>query len=137
MAALTHFGESAVMNTHVQLTQQESRRQERRYVFRRRGLMTTGRMTTPIHTLDVFAHGMGVMSAVPIKTGESCSVVLDALLGARVVQLKFSCTAVCCTLAGTEGFRTSLYIDGRVEAHQQQLQKIIATCSTLAVRDLG
>ena len=80
---------------------------------------------------------MGVMSAIPIKVGASCAVVLDALLGARIVQLKFSCTAIYCTLVGTEGFRIGLYIDGSVEAHQQQLQRIIATCSTLAIREPG
>ncbi len=106
------------MSTHAMLAEQDSRRQEQRYVFRRRGLMTTDETTLQIRTVDVSTHGLAVM--------------LDAVVGARVIQLQFSCKAVYCILAGIEGFRTSLYIDGNVEGHKQQLQKIIATCSSIS-----
>jgi hypothetical protein len=125
------------MSAHAMLAAQDSRRQEQRYVFRRRGLMTTDEATLQIRTVDVSAHGLAVMSPAPIKTGKLCSIVLDAVVGARIVQLQFSCKAIYCILAGTEGFRTSLYIDGNVDAHKQQLQKIIATCSSVSLAALN
>lgn len=121
------------MSAHAMLAAQDSRRQEQRYVFRRRGLMTTDNATLQIRTVDVSMQSMAVMSPAPIKAGKMCSIVLDAVIGARIVQLQFSCKAIYCILAGTEGFRTSLYIDGNVEAHKQQLQKIIATCSSVSL----
>jgi len=120
------------MSAHAMLAAQNLRRKEQRYVFRRRGLMTTDEATLQIRTLDVSMLGMAVMSPAPIKEGSLCSVVLHVVVGARLVQLQFSCMAIYCILAGTEGFRTSLYIDGNVEAHKQQLQKIIATCSSVS-----
>ncbi|MNR79840.1 hypothetical protein D3C72_105510 [compost metagenome] len=125
------------MNAHAIVPDSEPRRKVQRFVFRRRGLLKRGASSTQIHTIDVSTQGMGVMVPVPLKVGESCAIVLDALVGGRIMQLKFDCKAVDCTLAGIEGFRTSLYIDGSVEAHQQQLQKIIASCSTLSSRDLS
>jgi hypothetical protein len=125
------------MSAHAMLAAQDSRRQEQRYVFRRRGLMTTDEATLQIRTVDVSAHGLAVMSPAPIKVGKLCSIVLDAVVGARIVQLQFSCKAIYCILAGTEGFRTSLYIDGNVGAHKQQLQKIIATCSSVSLAALN
>lgn len=124
------------MNAHVALPNPEPRRKEQRFVFRRRGLMTRGARTTQIHTVDVSTQGMGVMGPEPVRAGETCAIVLDALVGGHMMQLKFSCKAMDCTLAGIQGFRTSLYIDGSVAVHQQQLQKIIATCSA-TTRDLG
>ncbi len=121
------------MSADAMLAAQDSRRQEQRYVFRRRGFMTTDNTTLQIRTVDVSMQSMAVMSPEPIKAGKRCSVVLDAVIGARIVQLQFSCKAIYCILAGTEGFRTSLYIDGNVEAHKQQLQKIIATCSSVSL----
>lgn len=121
------------MSAHAMLAAQNSRRKEQRYVFRRRGLMTTDETTMQIRTVDVSTHGLAVMSPSPIKAGKLCSIVLDAVVGARIVQLNFSCKAIYCILAGTEGFRTSLYIDGNVEAHKQQLQNIIATCSSVSL----
>ncbi|RBA23879.1 PilZ domain-containing protein [Herminiimonas fonticola] len=121
------------MSAHAMLAAQDSRRQEQRYVFRRRGLMTTDEATLQIRTVDVSAHGLAVMSPSPIKAGKLCSIMLDAVIGARIVQLHFSCKAIYCILAGTEGFRTSLYIDGNVDTHKQQLQKIIATCSSASL----
>ena len=118
------------MSAHAMLAAQNSRRQEQRYIFRRRGLMTTDEATLQIRTVDVSAHGLAVMSPAPIKAGKMCSIVLDAVVGARIVQLQFSCKAIYCILAGTEGFRTSLHVDGNVDANKQQLQKIIATCSS-------
>lgn len=120
------------MSAHAMLAAQDSRRQEQRYVFRRRGLMTTDETTLQIRTVDVSMQSMAIMSPAPIKAGKICSIVLDAVIGARIVQLQFSCKAIYCILAGTEGFRTSLYIDGNVEANKQQLQKIIATCSSVS-----
>ncbi|ABR91320.1 Hypothetical protein mma_1104 [Janthinobacterium sp. Marseille] len=136
MQTLTHPGECVFMNAHGALPNPEPRRKEQRFVFRRRGLMTRGATTTQIHTVDVSTQGMGVMGPEPVRTGEVCAIMLDALVGGRMMQLKFTGKAVDCTLAGIQGFRTSLYIDGSVEAHQLQLQKIIATCST-TMRDLG
>ncbi len=121
------------MSAHAMLAAQSSRRQEQRYVFRRRGLMTTDEATMQIRTVDVSSHGLAVMCPAPIKAGKMCSIVLDAVIGARIVQLQFSCKAVYCILAGIEGFRTSLYIDGNVEVHKQQLQNIIATCSSVSL----
>ncbi len=120
------------MSAHAMLAAQDSR-QEQRYVFRRRGLMSTDDVTTQIHTVDVSMQGMAVLGPVPIRVGKLCSIVLDAVVGARIVQLQFSCKAVYCILAGIEGFRTSLYIDGNVETNKQQLQKIIATCSSVSL----
>ncbi len=117
------------MNTHAMLAAQDSGRREARYIFRRRGLMTTDETTMQIRTVDVSMQGLAVVGPAPVKAGKLCSIVLDAVLGAQIVQLKFSCKAVHCILAGIEGFRTSLYIDEKVAAHQQQLQNIIATCS--------
>lgn len=127
------------MNAHALVPDFEPRRKVQRFVFRRRGLMMRGanNVSTQIHTIDVSTQGMGVMVPVPLKIGESCAIMLDALVGGHIMQLKFACKAVDCTLAGIEGFRTSLYIDGSVEAHQEQLQKIIASCSTLSSRDLS
>lgn len=125
------------MQTNPASSLPEPRRKAQRFVFRRRGLMTRGGITTQIHTIDVSTQGMGVMVPEPVKVGEACAIVLDTLVGARIMQLKFSCKAVDCSLAGIDGFRTSLYIDGSVAAHQEQLQKIIATCSTLSSRDQG
>lgn len=119
------------MKAHAMLAAQDSRRLEQRYVFRRRGLMTSDDVTLQIRTVDVSAHGLAVMSPSPIKAGKLCSILLDVVVGARIVELQFSCKAIDCILAGTEGFRTSLYIDANVDAHKQQLQKIIATCSSL------
>lgn len=119
------------MSAHAMLAAQDSRRKEQRYVFRRRGLMTTNEATLQIRTVDVSMQGMAVMSPAPIEEGSLCSVLLNVVVGARLVQLHFSCRTIYCILAGTEGFRTSLYIDGNVEAHKQQLQKIIATCSSI------
>ncbi len=121
------------MSAHAMLVAQNSRREEQRYVFRRRGLITTDGETIRIRTVDVSAHGLAVMSPSPIKAGKMCSVVLDAVVGARIVQLQFSGKAIYCILAGTEGFRTSFYIDGNVEAHKQQLQNIIATCLSVSL----
>lgn len=121
------------MTVHALHATQESQRKEQRYIFRRRGLMTTDDTTTRIRTLDVSRQSLGVIGPDPVKVGKSCLVVLDAVLGERIVQLQFSCKAVYCILAGIDGFRTSLYIDGNVEAHQQQLQKIIATCSSVSL----
>lgn len=121
------------MSAHAMLAAQDSRRQEPRYVFRRRGLMTTDDATLQIRTIDVSEQSMAVMSSAPIKAGKACSIVLDAVVGARIVQMQFSCKAIYCILAGTEGFRTSLHIDGNIEAHKQQLQKIIATCSSVSL----
>ena len=120
------------MSAHAMLAAQNSRRKEQRYVFRRRGLMTTNEATLQIRTLDVSMQGMAVMSPAPIREGTLCSVVLNVVVGPRLVQLQFSCKVIYCILTGTEGFRTSLYIDGNVEAHKQQLQKIIATCSSVS-----
>lgn len=125
------------MSAHAMLAAQDSRRQEQRYVFRRRGLMTTDEATMQIRTMDVSMQGLAVMSPAPIKAGKLCSVALDAVVGARIVQLQFSCKAMHCILAGTDGFRTSLYIDGNVEAHKQQLQKIIATCLSVSLASLN
>lgn len=118
------------MSAGTMLAEQYSRREEQRYVFRRRGLMTSDGVTMQIRTVDVSTHGLSVISSMPIETGALCSIALDVVVGACIVQLQFSCRAVYCILAGIEGFRTSLYIDGNVEAHKQQLQKIIATCSS-------
>lgn len=121
------------MSAQAMLLAQESRRQEPRYVFRRRGLMMSDSVTLQIRTVDVSMQSMAVMSPAPIQAGKMCSIVLDAVIGARIVQLQFSGKAIYCILAGTEGFRTSLYIDGNVEAHKQQLQKIIAMCSSVSL----
>ena len=121
------------MTVHALDVTQESQRKGQRYIFRRRGLMTTDDMTTRIRTLDVSLQSLGVIGPEPVKVGKSCLIVLDAVLGERIVQLQFSCKAVYCILAGTDGFRTGLYIDDKVESHQQQLQKIIATCSPSSI----
>lgn len=121
------------MNAHVRLVDYDRSRQHSRYIFRRRGLMTVGTTTILIHTLDVSVQGMGVIGSLALRSGTSCVITLDVLLGARVVHLTFSCKVLHCILAGTEGFRSSLYIDDGVESHQQQLQKIIAACSALSL----
>lgn len=121
------------MTVHALPATQESQRKEQRYIFRRRGLMTTDEATLQIRTVDVSMQSLAVFSPVPVQSGKLCSIALDAVLGARIVQLQFSCKAVYCILAGTDGFRTGLYIDDKVESHQQQLQKIIATCSSVSL----
>jgi len=121
------------MTVHALPATQESQRKEQRYIFRRRGLMTTDEATLQIRTVDVSMQSLAVFSPVPVQSGTLCSIALDAVLGARIVQLQFSCKAVYCILAGTDGFRTGLYIDDKVESHQQQLQKIIATCSSVSL----
>ena len=121
------------MTVHALPATQESQRTEQRYIFRRRGLMTTDEATLQIRTVDVSMQSLAVLSPVPVKAGKLCSIVLDAVLGERIVQLQFSCKAVYCILTGIDGFRTGLYIDDKVESHQQQLQKIIATCSSVSL----
>lgn len=121
------------MNAQAMPAAHDSGRIEQRYVFRRRGLMTTDEATIQIRTVDVSMQSMAVMCPAPIKAGKMCSIVLDAVIGARIVQLQFSCKAIYSILTGTEGFRTSLYIDGNVEVHKQQLQQIIATCSSVSL----
>lgn len=120
------------MSAHAMLTAQDARqhsgRSAQRYVFRRRGLMTIDEMTVPIRTVDVSRQGLAVMSPVQIKAGKSCSIALHAVVGARVIPLQFSCKVMHCILAGTEGFRTSFYIDADLDVHKQQLRKIIAIC---------
>jgi hypothetical protein len=118
------------MTAHALLTATIAERKDPRYIFRRRGLMTADTATTiQIKTVDVSARGFGVIAAEPIRVGKSCSMLLHAVVGERVIQLNFSCQTVYCILAGVDGFRIGLYIDDTVDAHKQQLQKIIATCS--------
>lgn len=124
------------MSAHAMLTAQNPKRQAQRYVFRRRGLMTIDEMTIPIRTVDVSMQGLAVMSSVQIQAGKLCSIALHAVVGARIIQLQFSCKAMHCILAGTEGFRTSFYIDVNLEAHQQQLRKIIAICTFVSADGL-
>lgn len=124
------------MSAHAMLTAQNSKRQAQRYVFRRRGLMTIDEMTIPIRTVDVSMQGLAVMSSVQIQAGKLCSIALHAVVGARIIQLQFPCKAMHCILAGTEGFRTSFYIDVNLEAHQQQLRKIIAICTFVSADGL-
>lgn len=107
------------------LSAHESR--DTRYVFHRRGLVTNDEMTIRIHTRDVSLQGLGVISPEPFRVGASCSISLNAVVGAQIVQLDFSCTAAYCILAGIQGFRIGLHIDDRVESHKLQLKKIIAT----------
>lgn len=125
------------MTVHALPATQESQRTEQRYIFRRRGLMTTDDMTTRIRTLDISRQSLGVIGPDPVKVGKSCLIMLDAVLGERIVQLQFSCKAVYCILTGIDGFRTGLYIDDKVESHQQQLQKIIATCASVSLASLN
>lgn len=118
------------MTAHALLTATTAERKDPRYIFRRRGVMTADATTAiQIKTVDVSARGFGVIAAEPIQIGKPCSMLLHAVVGERVIQLKFSCQAVYCILAGVNGFRIGLYVDDTVDIHKQQLQKIIATCS--------
>jgi hypothetical protein len=104
-----------------------------RYVFHRRGLLINGGRTIQIRTRDVSLQGLGVISPEPVTVGASCSINLNAVVGAQIVQLDFSCTVAYCILAGIHGFRIGLHIDDSLGLHRPQLQKIIDMCLMSAI----
>ena len=105
-------------------------RKSPRYIFRRRAVMTAGTATIHVRTLDVSEHGFGVVAGEPVKIGKTCSLVLNGLVGERIIQQTFSCEIIYCILAGVDGFRIGLNINNAVvDSPKQRLQKIIASCS--------
>ncbi|MDO9420959.1 MAG: PilZ domain-containing protein [Herminiimonas sp.] len=105
-------------------------RKSPRYIFRRRAVITTGPTAILVKTLDVSEQGFGVVAAEPVIIGRTCSLILNALVGDRIVQQTFSCEIVYCILSGVDGFRIGLSInDATVDSPKQRLQKIIASCS--------
>lgn len=104
-------------------------RKSPRYIFRRRAVMTAGTTTIHVRTLDVSEHGFGVVAAEPVNTGETCSLVLNGLIGEHIVQQTFSCEIIYCILSGVDGFRIGLSIHNTVDSPKQRLQQIIASCS--------
>lgn len=105
-------------------------RKDPRYIFRRRAVMTAGSTAIHVKTLDVSEHGFGVVAGEPVAIGRPCSLMLNGVVGERIVQQTFSCEIVYCILAGVDGFRIGLNINHAViDSPKQRLQKIIASCS--------
>lgn len=105
-------------------------RKSPRYIFRRRAVLTAGAATIHVRTLDVSENGFGVVAGEPVKIGSTCSLVLNGLVGERIIQQTFSCEIVYCILAGVDGFRIGLNINNAVvDSPKQRLRKIITSCS--------